>query len=211
MKVGPFEVVREIDEQLSQASKQAKTENLGIDVPASEITAATKVGTLVANIQDTGVKREIVDSVGEKIRTLAQSYETTRANMAQGPERTHAMNAIFAQMRALGIAGKPFLSELTSNSKSPGARLAAIAILQIAPDSAYIEWLADRMALEQAFVLFHASVALLAAVRAFGVSRKDELGAAIERALSTVRSFNKGKPDQNSINALTLALRELDQ
>ena len=87
--------------------------------------------------------------------------------------------------------------------------MAAIAILQLSPKLEYLGWLVERMRNEQPFVFFHASVALLAMTRRFGGVAGNNLKAAIEEALGTIRSFKGGPPDQNTIETLELALSEL--
>lgn len=72
---------------------------------------------------------------------LAREYETTRASMPPGDQRTRRMEVIVTKMRTLGLAAYPYVSEF-SRSSSPGERLAAIAILQTSPDPQYWEWLA---------------------------------------------------------------------
>lgn len=133
----------------------------------------------------------------------------TRANMAAGPDRTYAMNQVFAQMRALAIAAKPFVEEFSRNEASAGQRLAAISILQLTPDRKYIDWLAARTLHEQPFVFFQAGVAMLGAVRAFRGQANEELRVAIQRALATVKSHRQGPPDANTVNVLSAALKEL--
>jgi hypothetical protein len=119
------------------------------------------------------------------------------------------MNAIAAKMRTLALAADPFTAEFAGDNDSPGKRLAAICILQLTPSMEWVDWLADRMKVEQPFVFFHASVALLSAVRKYGLQQHDTLKAAIERSLAQVNTFGE-KSDRNTVRSLTLALSELE-
>ena len=165
--------------------------------------------TLVDEAPPGSVRAEIQESIRQRMLRFAKEYESTRAAMHAGPERTRAMNAIAAKMRTLALAADPFVDELAADKDSPGKRLAAICILQLAPSMEWVNWLADRMKVEQPFVFFHASVALLSAVRKYGVQQGDTLKAAIERALAQVNSFGENA-DKNTVRSLTLALSELE-
>ena len=92
---------------------------------------------------------------------------------------------------------------------SPGRRLAAICILQLKPELRTLPWLVDRMRVEQPFVFFHASVALLNAARRFGQSNRESVSGALGSALKQVQGFGE-KADANTVRLLTLALSELD-
>ena len=127
--------------------------------------------------------------------------------MSAGQERTVAMNEIAAQMRTLAIAAKPWLAEFSNDEDSAGVRLCAITILQMAPDSRYIDWLGERF--EHPFIFYQASIALMAAVQAFRGSRQRKLHIVIASALEKLKSFTGGVPDQNSIAVLEQALKSL--
>ncbi len=139
---------------------------------------------------------------------FAQEYETTRASMRAGPERTRAMNAVVAKMRALALAADLFLDEFMA-ADSPGRRLAAICILQLKPEMRALPWLTDRMRQEQPFVFFHAAVALLNTARRFSLTDQSALSAALRSALAQVQSFGP-KADVNTVRLLTLAISELE-
>ena len=119
------------------------------------------------------------------------------------------MNGVVAKMRTLALAADFLLDELMNAAGSPGRRLAAICILQLKPEMRTVPWLAERMRVEQPFVFFHASVALLNAVRRFGAGERNMLEGALHTALTQVQGFGE-HADANTIRALTLALSELD-
>ena len=191
-----------IDVEVDRTAREAEQQQTpSREVPTEELEAASRLGRFVTEAE--------LPTVREKMLEFAREYEATRSNMKPGPDRTRVMNSIVAKMRTLAIAATPLLAEFAAWKDSPGARLAAIAILQLSPKLEYLGWLVERMQNEQPFVFFHASVALLAMTRRFGAVAGDNLKAAINRALNTVRSFKGGPPDQNTIDTLELALSEL--
>ena len=188
----------EVDRSAKQAEKSPAVER---EVPAEEREAATRVNKLVGGAE--------VPVVRQRMLEFAREYAATRSNLKPGPQRTREMNAIVAKMRTLAIAARPFLTAFANASDSPGTRLAAIAILQLSPSFEYIPWLVSRMSVEQPFVFYHASLALLAAVRSFGGNNKTELKSALEQSLQIIKSFKGAPPDQNTVETLTQALSEL--
>jgi hypothetical protein len=216
VKIWQIEFDRDVQEQLDATAHEALSrqpsiseQQLGSPIPAAEVRAAARVRTLVDEAPPGSVRAEIQDSIRQRMLRFAKEYESTRAAMHSGPERTRAMNAVAAKMRTLALAADPFVPEFAGDNDSPGKRLAASCILQLAPSMEWVPWLADRMAVEQPFVFFHASVALLSAVRKYGAQQQDELKAAINLALIQVKSFG-GNADKNTIRSLTLALSELE-
>jgi hypothetical protein len=144
-----------IDVEVDRSAKQAELRPaLEREVPIQEREAAARVDKLVGGAELPVVRQRMLE--------FAHEYEATRSNLKPGPERSRAMDAIAAKMRTLAIAARPFLAEFARASSSPGARLAAIAILQLSPSLEYVPWLVSRMKEEQPFVFFNASLALLA-------------------------------------------------
>ncbi len=218
VKIWQVEFDRTVEAQLDESETLAREHKttytipdrqLGATIPPAEVQAANRVRSLLDKAPETSVRHEVLDSIRSRMLNFAQEYETTRAGMPSGPERTNAMNAIAAKMRTLALAADPFLEEFHADTGSPGKRLAAICILQLAPDMKYVPWLADRMGVEQPFLFFHASVALLRAVRGYGTLHRDELRIALERSLATVNRYGEQR-DQNTVRTLTLALSELE-
>lgn len=174
----------EVDRTARDAERQPSPSR---EVPTEELEAASRLGRVVTEAE--------LPTVREKMLEFAREYEATRSNMKPGPERTRVMNSIVAKMRTLAIAATPLLAEFATRRDSPGARLAAITILQLSPKLEYLGWLVDRMRNEQPFVFFHASVALLAMTRRFGTVAGNDLRTAIEQSLKTVGSFTGGPPE----------------
>ena len=190
-----------IDVEVGRSAKEAEEKQVPIrEASSEEVEAAARVSRMVSQPDIAVVRSRMLE--------FSHEYEATRSSMAPGPQRTRAMNSIVAKMRTIALASRPLLKEF-AGSDSPGMRLAGTTILQLAPDLAYLDWLVERMSVEQPFVFFHASLALLAAVRSFGASSEKVLKAAIERALKTVEAFRSGKPDANTVDTLRAALEEL--
>jgi len=216
VKIWQIEFDRDVQQQLDETSHEALSrlpsiseQQIGSPIPHSEVQAATRVRSLVDEAPPGSVRSEIQESIRQRMLGFAKEYESTRAAMHAGPDRTRAMNAIAAKMRTLALAADPFLEELARDNDSPGRRLAAICILQLVPHLDWVPWLADRMAVEQPFVFFHASVALLSAVRKYGAQQQELLRSAIDRSLAQVQSFGENY-DKNTVRSLTLALSELE-
>jgi hypothetical protein len=216
VKIWQIEFDRDLQQQLDETSHEALSrlpsvteQQIGTPISHSEVQAATRVRSLVDEAPPGSVRSDIQESIRQRMLGFAKEYESTRAAMHSGPERTRAMNAIAAKMRTLALAADPFLDELARDNDSPGRRLAAICILQLVPHADWVPWLADRMSAEQPFVFFHASVALLSAVRKYGAQQHDLLKAAINRALAQVQSFGDNC-DKNTVRSLALALSELE-
>ncbi len=178
-------------------------------IPQMEVRAATGVRTLLESAPNSTLRKSAEAAIKARMLGFAQEYDTVRASRHAGSDRTRAMNAVVAKMRTLALAADLFLDELQSAGDSPGKRLAAICILQMKPDLQAVPWLVERMKVEQPFVFFHASVALLNTVRRYGSSEKTTLGNALKAALAQVQSFGD-KADANTVRLLTLAQSELD-
>jgi hypothetical protein len=218
VRIWQVEFDRSVEAQLDQSetsAREVKTSynipdsQLGGTIPVGEVQAANRVRSLLDKAPADSVRAEVLDSIHNRMIGFAQEYESTRAAMPSGPERTNAMNAVAAKMRTLALAADPFLDEFHADTNSPGKRLAAVCILQLEPDMHYVPWLVERMSVEHPFIFFHASVALLRTVRGFGVQHRDELRQAIQKALNTVNSFGEQR-DTNTVRTLTLALSELE-
>ena len=178
-------------------------------ISTTQVAAATRVRSLLDAAPNSTLRESAEAAIKARMLGFAQEYETTRASMHSGPDRTRAMNGIVAKMRTLALAADFLLDDLMNAASSPGRRLAAICILQLKPEMRTIPWLVDRMRLEQPFVFFHASVALLNAVRRFGATERKTLDTALQTARTQIQNFGE-HADTNTLRTLTLALSELD-
>lgn len=210
IKVWEVEIERDIDSEVDKAAREAQKEaSPKLTVGPTEVIAANRVETLVGRVPDSPSKESILGSVRLRMLALTAQYDKVRADMPPGRERTVEMNKIAAQMRALGIAAKPWLKIFSTDRHSAGVRLCAVAILQMAPSVRYLDWLAERFTSEQPFIFYQAAIALMEAVRKFGAKQSQKLQTVISSSLGQVKGFKNGTPDQNSINVLDVALAQL--
>lgn len=112
------------------------------------------------------------------LRALAGEYQQIREGADFGAERTRRMTAVAGRMKPLALAAAPFLETL-SKSDQPGERLAAVVILQMQFDPAYIDWLAERLPAESAFIGYQAVSALLARARVVGPPERARIKQAV--------------------------------
>jgi predicted acylesterase/phospholipase RssA len=138
---------------------------------------------------------------------LAKQYDRVRAEMASGAARTRRMSAIFDAMTAQANGVRRFLPELQA-SKSPGRRLAAIAVLYMFPRADQLDWLATRLdpESEKPFVGYQAAAALLQAVRTLPGSDAPKLFEALGAAK---RLADLSPDDPPRTNMLATAQKEL--
>jgi hypothetical protein len=128
---------------------------------------------------------------------LAEEYVRIRRDMPSGRDRTRMMTAIVAELRSLAPSAFYLIPELII-SPSAGERLAAICILQQIPDKAYLSWLAERVAVENPFPGYHATLALLRAARASGHDVRPAIALAVGRAKVLLSLEKWQNPDEAS-------------
>lgn len=186
---------------LAETGKTATGETQG-QIPEKQIKAAGEVNRL---LRDGRLSERRAEEIAQRqILHLCEEYETLRIEMPRSQMRTRKMNEVAAKMRALALASHPLLRSLASGQSS-GERLAAICILQVAPELDYFPWLIERIKNEdQPFVFFQAAVAVLELVKVHKDFDQAKIRAGIEDALHRISSF-KGVPDQNTIDVLNLA------
>lgn len=117
----------------------------------------------------------------DPISPLARAYERIRRVVPDSNSRTVVMEEVVTKMRSLPL-GKYALPERLHLSDSEGERLAAIVALRLSPDPGYLRWLSERIAVEYAFLGYHAAVALLEAARSLSIAHLDRVAAAVEQA-----------------------------
>ncbi len=140
------------------------------------------------------------------ISKLAIDYVEVRSRMPSGLDRTRKMSSIASQFRSLAAPAYELLPELVVSS-SPGERLAAICILQQVPSTKYLNWLAERVAVEKPFVGYQATVALLSAARATRDVSHSEVAAVVKLARDFLAELKWQDPNQ--VRALENAQTEL--
>jgi hypothetical protein len=145
-----------------------------------------------------------VTFIQSQLQRLAAEYAHIRETMPPGDARSRQMEIIVTRMRSIALAAEPLLRSL-SESKLPGERLAAISILQVMPQTEYIEWLGGRCSESQPFIGYHAAVALLTSARALDCIHKARLQTAIGQGLTDLGE----KRHTDRYRVLTSALQEL--
>jgi hypothetical protein len=167
-------------------------------VSAGEKVAAVRVEQL-AEKADTEHLRSQLDA-------LAHEYETVRGAMLPSPARTKAMEVVASKLRTLGRACYAWLPSLVG-SESPGHRLAAISFLETQPSRDYLNWLAQRFAVEKPFLQYHAAWALRHAAGTLPVTDLD----AVDRAIRVAIENSHANPahDPNALRILMHAISEV--
>jgi hypothetical protein len=186
--------------------------NLALTLEAQgEMAGARKLQEQTLEVEQTG--RGQVEGYGSIVRqrlaNLAREYEEIRDSMQAGDERTQRMAVVVEEMKSQAISSYPLLQELAASS-APGERLAAISILQVLPNPQMLSWLAERPALEMPFVAYHATVALLMAVRNLAGQYYREVRLALDQA-KTASSQGIHGFDRDRDKILELAEHELER
>ena len=88
---------------------------------------------------------------------------------------------------------------------------AAIAMMQMVPLSADLDWLRERFSTEHPFVFYHAALALQNAANVCDTPEtKKHLREVAQQALATVKAF-AGPPDQSTVEVLDMLLSSLPE
>ena len=133
---------------------------------------------------------------------LCLEFDTLRRTLPPGDIRTRAMTRIVVQMRSLAPSLIEFLDAYKS-SGSAGSRLAAIAMMQMVPTSADVQWLENRFRVDPPFLFYHAALALRNVMDSPNISegRLLDISNSARRALEKVKSF-QGVADRSTIEVL---------
>jgi hypothetical protein len=162
------------------------------------------------SIETEAPPQQSVDTASQEVAlSLAHQYEEIRRTMGSGDQRTQVMSGVFSKMKALAAKVRGLLTEFAS-SDSPGKRLMAIAILDMFPSAEKLDWLSERLNLEneKPFVAYQAAVALLEAV----VSLPTGQCADMKRAVARAKAFAvQSAYDPSRINVLARAEQELQR
>jgi hypothetical protein len=142
------------DAQASALQSAQPSEGQPVVVSTKDIAAAQSVAQAVPAGQPDVALQELLKLCAEYDRVRVEMPVFSRA-------RTKRMTDIATRMRPLTVAARGALDAL-ANSAFAGERLAATVMLSMRFDSNYIDWLAERLPQESAFIGFHAASALLA-------------------------------------------------
>jgi hypothetical protein len=143
------------------------------------------------------------DAARAEMLSLATEYDEIRRTERAGGARTRHMTAVLSRMKAKAAGVRGLVDEF-QKSTAPGARLAAIAILQMFPDERHLDWLAERMdnpEIERPFVGYQAAVALLEATRALPAAKCDQLKCALSKANALAKKLTTD-PDRLQVLAI---------
>lgn len=133
---------------------------------------------------------------------LCLEFDALRRTLPSGDIRTRAMTRIVVQMRSLAPSLTEFI-DAYKGSSAAGSRLAAIAMMQMVPTSADVQWLEDRFSSDPPFLFYHAALALQSVMDNSNPNKAKllEIHESARRALKKVESF-EGVPDPSTIEVL---------
>ncbi len=141
---------------------------------------------------------------------LCLEYDSLRRTLPSAENRTRAMTRIVVKMRSLAPSVIDYLDAYKS-SRSPGSRLAAIAMMQMVPRVADIDWLKDRFSFDQPFIFYQAALAFHNVADSHNTREgKDRVRKFAQQALAKVKSF-PGVPDPSTIEVLDNLIASLSQ
>jgi len=170
------------------------------NITPRQIEAATRIAVQTREVDPQTLLREL--------DRLCLEYDSLRRSLPSGTERTRAMTRVIVKMRSLAPSLLDFL-DIYKGSGSAGSRLAAIAMMQMVPQSADLDWLKERFSTEHPFVFYHAALALQNVANICDTpEKKKRLREVAQHALATVKAF-AGPPDQGTVEILDMLLSSL--
>jgi hypothetical protein len=181
-----------VDEELADTTAAAPTEDGQPVRPSDQERMAARRILDVAPVNDPSAALA-------PIRERARKYEELRRRLPFSPERTQRMGQIAAELRKLALVAKPHLPQLMA-SASPGERLAATSSLQMSFDPSAIEWLAERIHEDAAFIGYQAASVLMSRMDVAGPPERRRIVAAVQAALA------KGVEPETARDRLVAAL-----
>jgi hypothetical protein len=186
-------------DRVADAEAQSGADKSG-NVTPRQIEAATRIAVQTREIDPQTLLREL--------DRLCLEYDSLRRSLPAGEKRTRAMTRIIVKMRSLAPSLLDFL-DMYKGSGSAGSRLAAIAMMQMAPSVADLDWLKDRFSTEHPFIFYHAALALQNVANISDTpEKKRRLREVVQEALAIVKAF-AGPPDQGTIEVLDMLLSSL--
>ena len=195
----PGGVVLEID-RVADAEVDSGVDKSGEITPRQQEVAAR----IAAETRD--VSSEAI--LGE-LDKYCLEYDSLRRSLPPGVNRKRAMTRVLVKMRSLAPSAVGFL-DVYKGSGSAGSRLAAIAMMQMDPRVADLEWLKVRFTSEQPFVFYHAALALQNFANTCVTSEdKKHLREIAQQALNAVKGFVGGPPDRETIQVLEMLISSL--
>jgi hypothetical protein len=194
----PGGIALELD-RVADAEAQSGAAKSG-NITPRQIEAATRIAS---QTQEVGSQTLI-----SELDRLCLEYDALRRTLPSGEERTRAMTRVIVKMRSLAPSLVDRL-DTYKGSGSPGSRLAAIAMMQMVPLAADLNWLKDRFATEHPFLLYHSALALQNVANVCDTpEKKKHLREVVQQSLTTVKSF-AGIPDPGTVQVLEMLLSSL--
>jgi hypothetical protein len=191
-------IALELD-RVADAEAQSGAAKSG-NITPRQIEAATRIAS---QTQEVGSQTLI-----SELDRLCLEYDALRRTLPSGEERTRAMTRVIVKMRSLAPSLVDRL-DTYKGSGSPGSRLAAIAMMQMVPLAADLNWLKDRFATEHPFLLYHSARALQNVANVCDTpEKKKHLREVVQQSLTTVKSF-AGIPDPGTVQVLEMLLSSL--
>jgi hypothetical protein len=117
----------------------------------------------------------------DEVRALVRGYIRLRRVLPDGDQKTVQLQSLVNQLLALPLEEYE-LADRFHLSESDGERLSAVLALVRRPDTRYLRWLAERVAVESPFTGYQAAVALETAARMLPLLDLDAAMAAVECA-----------------------------
>jgi hypothetical protein len=149
-------------------------------------------------------------TVLSELDRVCLEYDSLRRTLPSGAERTQAMTRVVIKMRSLAPSLVEYM-EAYKGSGSAGSRLAAIAMMQMVPQSADLDWLKKRFSTEHPFIFYHASLALQNVANICdSPEKKKNLREVTQQALATIKAF-AGPPDRSTVEVLETLLSSLPE
>lgn len=178
--------------ELDRVVAEEKEDKSGKVTPIQKESAAR----IAAEKRDVGFQPLLAE-----LDRLCLEFDGLRRALPSGEVRTRAMTRIVVQMRSLAPSLIEFL-DAYKGSGSAGSRLAAIAMMQMVPACADVDWLESRFTSDPPFLFYHAALALQNAMDdPYANESRLSIIEAARRALEKVKSFN-GVPDASTIEVL---------
>lgn len=187
VKIGAFEA--ELDARAETLVDEAIARPA--ELSSRQITTTATLAMTAQQLGDAAMRRQL--------ERLCIEFDTIRKTMPSGYGRSRAMMSVLVRLRTLAPAIEKFLAEL-KRGRTEGERLAAIAIMQVNPDQADIDWLLDRFRHDPPF-LFAQAAAVLRSLLRQDAATADRAVAAAKEALRIVMSY-PGEPDAGTVELL---------
>jgi hypothetical protein len=191
-------IALELD-RVADAEAKEGTDKSGKITPR-QVEAATRIAIQTRDVS--------TQTLLDELDRLCLEYDALRRTLPAGENRTRAMTRVMVKMRTLA----PVLIDHVDTYKgsgSAGSRLAAIAMMQMVPSVADLDWLRDRFSVEKPFLFYHVALALQNFADSVDKAEdKQRVREVAQEALMAVKSFGSD-PDRPTMDVLQTLLSSL--